>query len=156
MRRAVLSIAILLTCCILPACDDADLPPTSPTAFKNELDVVRIAPASFPLASHCPSVAPFSVPFILNVTAGTAPLILSEVRIQPTNPFGRTSPPTIFDSASLTRQFGSVTVERFAVRQFPFAHPFFCDMTGSTLGVSVTTTDRSGMGRVSTLQVPVY
>jgi hypothetical protein len=156
MRRAVPSIAILFTCCVLSACDDADLPPTSPTAFKNELDFVRVVPASFPLASNCPSVAPFSVPFILNVTAGTSPLILSEVRIQPTNPFGRTSPPTIFDAASLTRQFGSVTVERFALRQFAFEHPFVCTMTGSMLGVSVTTTDSSGMGRVSTLQVPVY
>ena len=103
-----------------------------------------------------PGVSPFPVPFVLNVTAGTRPLTLAEVRIQPTNPFGRTSPPTIFDSSSLTRQFGSLTVASFGVRQFPFTHPFTCDMRGTSLIVSVTMRDGTGMNRVSSSQVPVY
>jgi hypothetical protein len=149
-------------CCTAPACDDADdTVATSPTApaFTNELDLVRIAPSPLGrdgILAHCPSVSPFAVPFVLNVTAGTRPLTLAEVRIQPTNPFGRTSPPTIFDSSSLTRQFGNVTVASFNVRQFPFTHPFTCDMRGSMLGVSVMMTDGAGMNRVSNVQVPVY
>jgi hypothetical protein len=108
------------------------------------------------ILAHCPGVSPFPVPFVLNVTAGTRPLTLAEVRIQPTNPFGRTSPPTIFDSSSLTRQFGSLTVASFGVRQFPFTHPFTCDMRGTSLIVSVTMRDGTGMNRVSSSQVPVY
>ena len=154
------AIAISILCCVASACEDADeTVVTSPTAFSNQLDLVRIAPSPLGrdgILAHCPSVSPFPVPFVLNVTAGTRPLTLAEVRIQPTNPFGRTSPPTIFDSSSLTRQFGNVTVGSFDVRQFPFTHPFTCDMRGSMLGVSVTMRDGSGMNRVSTMQVPIF
>ena len=161
MRTGIPSaIAISILCCALPACEDADeTVVTSPTAFANELDLVRIAPSPMGrdgILAHCPSVSPFPVPFVLNVTAGTRPLTLAEVRIQPTNPFGRTVPPTIFDSSSLTRQFGNVTVGSFGVRQFPFTHPFTCDMRGSMLDVSVTMADGIGLNRVSTVQVPVY
>ena len=148
MKLSVASaVAIVVMCCIHSACDDADVavPEDRPSAFGRD---------GIPL--HCPSVSRFSVPFILNITAGTSPLTLSEVRFQPTNPFGRTSPPTIFDSASLTRRFGSVTIASFAVGQFPFTRDFSCDMTGSMLDVSVTTTDGAGMNRVSTVPVPVY
>jgi hypothetical protein len=104
----------------------------------------------------CPSLSPLPVPFVLNVTAGTQPLVLAEVRIQPTNPFGRTSPPTIFDSSSLTRRFGSATVERFGTRQFHFTHDFWCNVTGDIgLIVRATTRDGSGLERVSQMQVPV-
>jgi hypothetical protein len=159
MRPGIPSvISIVVVCFVLSGCDDAeDAVAPSPSAFTNTLDLVRIIPSpltGFP--SHCPSLSPFSVPFILNVTAGTSPLLLSEVRIQPTNPFGRTSPPTIFDSSSLTRRFGSVMIDSFGVRQFPFTHDFSCDMRGSMLDVSVRTTDGVGMNRVSTVQVPVY
>jgi len=154
------AIAISILCCAAPACDDADdTVVTSPTAFKNELDLVRIAPSPLgrdDILAHCPSLSPFAVPFVLNVTAGTRPLTLAEVRIQPTNPFGRTSPPTIFDSSSLTRQFGNLTVASFGVRQFPFTHSFTCDMSGTSLSVSVTMRDGTGMDRVSSSQVPVY
>ena len=164
MRTALPSaIAISILCCAAPACDDADetvaTSPTAPAAFTNELDLVRIAPSPLGrdnILAHCPSLSPFTVPFVLNVTAGTRPLTLAEVRIQPTNPFGRTSPPTIFDSSSLTRQFGNLTVASFGVRQFPFTHPFTCDMRGSMIGVSVTMTDGTGSNRMSTAQVPVY
>jgi hypothetical protein len=150
------AIALSILCCAVGACDDADVAvATSPSGFKNELDIVSVIPSTVGQV-RCPSVSPFSFPFVLNVTAGTRPLTLAEVRIQPTNPFGRTSPPTIFDSSSLTRQFGSVTVGSFAVRQFPFAHSFTCDMSGSMLDVAVTTTDSSGMNRVSAMQVAVY
>ena len=153
-------IAISLLCCAAPACEDADenvVP--SPTAFTNQLDLVGVAPSPLGrdgILAHCPGVSPFPVPFVLNVTAGTRPLTLAEVRIQPTNPFGRTSPPTIFDSSSLTRQFGNLTVASFGVRQFPFTHPFTCDMRGTSLSVSVTMTDGTGVNRVSSSQVPVY
>ncbi len=154
------AIAISILCCSVPACEDADeTVVTTPTAFSNQLDLVRIAPSPLGrdgILAHCPSVSPFPVPFVLNVTAGTRPLTLAEVRIQPTNPFGRTSPPTIFDSSSLTRQFGNVTVSSFDVREFPFTHPFTCDMRGSMLDVSVTMRDGSGMNRMSSVQVPIY
>jgi len=153
------AIAVLVVCCALSAaCDDAEEAViTSPSAFRNQLDSVTIVPtAAGPVPLLCPSISPFSFPFILNITAGTRPLVLSEVRIQPTNPFGRTVPPTIFDSSSLTRQFGNVTVASFDVRQFSFTHPFTCDMRGSMLGVSVRMTDGAGMNRVSSVQVPVY
>src|SRR5262245_41785683 len=154
------AIAISVLCCAVPACEDADeAAVTTPTGFSNQLDLVQIAPSPLGrdgILAHCPALSPFPVPFVLNVTAGTRPLTLAEVRIQPTNPFGRTSPPTIFDSSSLTSQFGNVTVGRFDVRQFPFTHPFTCDMRGSMIGVSVTMTDGTGMNRVSTLQIPVY
>jgi|KBSMisStaDraftv2_1062788.scaffolds.fasta_scaffold94418_2 hypothetical protein len=153
-------IAISLLCCAASACEDADKSVApSPTAFTNQLDLVGVAPSPLGrdgILAHCPGVSPFPVPFVLNVTAGTRPLTLAEVRIQPTNPFGRTSPPTIFDSSSLTRQFGSLTVASFGVRQFPFTHPFTCDMRGTSLIVSVTMRDGTGMNRVSSSQVPVY
>ena len=150
------AIALSILCCLVSACDDADVAvATSPSAFRNELNIVGVVPSTVGQV-RCPSVSPFSFPFILNVTAGTRPLTLAEVRIQPTNPFGRTSPPTVFDSSSLTRQFGSVTVGSFGVRQFPFTHNLTCDMSGSVLDVAVTTTDGSGMNRVSTMQVPIY
>jgi hypothetical protein len=153
-------IAISILCCAASACEDSDKTVApSPTAFTNQLDLVGVAPSPLGrdgILAHCPGVSPFPVPFVLNVTAGTRPLTLAEVRIQPTNPFGRTSPPTIFDSSSLTRQFGSLTVASFGVRQFPFTHPFTCDMRGTSLIVSVTMRDGTGMNRVSSSQVPVY
>ena len=157
------AIVIVAVCCVFSACDDSDVaPPTSPTsrpAFVNRLDSVAIVPSAFGrdgVPPVCPSLSRFSVPFILNVTAGTRPLTLSEVRLQPTNPFGRTSPPTVFDASSLTRRFGSVTVPSFVARQFSFTHDLTCDMRGSMLEVSVTMTDGTGMNRVSTMQVPVH
>ena len=150
---------LVLTCVLSAACDDAENSVvTSPSAFKNELDIVSVVPAALGhdgSLAHCPSLAPFSFPFILNITAGTRPLTLAEVRIQPTNPFGRTEPPTIFDSSSLTRRFGSATVDSFAVRQFPFAHNLSCAARGTMLAVSVTTRYGRGMNRVSTHEVAV-
>lgn len=160
MRPAAPSaLALLAVCSLLSACDDADSTvTTSPTAFKNQLDVVSIIPdqarADRSLL-RCPTASPVTMPFILNVTAGTSPVTLMEVRVQPTNPFGRTEPPTIFDSSSLTRQFGNVTVDSFDVRQFAFVQDVRCDMRGSLLGVSVTTRDGSGRSRMSALQLPV-
>ena len=103
---------------------------------------------SFAIALPCPVRA--------QCHGGTQPLLLSEVRIQPTNPSGRTSPTTIFDSSSLTRRFGSAAIERFGTRQFPFTHDFWCDVSGD-LGLIVwaTTTDGSGRERVSQMRVPV-
>jgi hypothetical protein len=153
-RHFACALAILIAGIVVAGCDSDDTVATEPTAFKNELDMV-IVPSVLGL-SGCPSATPLTVPFVLNVTAGTQPLILSEVRIQPTNPFGRTSPPTVFDSASLTRRFGSATIDRFGVRQFHFTHDFWCAVGGDLgLGVWVTTTDGSGLQRVSRMQVPV-
>src|SRR4030095_10646722 len=129
MRKSIPpAITILVLCCLLSAaCDDAeDTVVTSPSAFKNELDLISVVPSALGRdgsLAHCPSLTPFSSPFILNITAGTRPLTLAEVRIQPTNPFGRTEPPTIFDSSGLTRRLGSATVaDSFGVREFPFTH----------------------------------
>ena len=98
---------------------------------------------------------PVSVPVTLNVTAGHFPVTLAEVRFQLLDPFRSTAPPTIFDSASLTRQFGSISIESFAVRQFPFTFPLGC-LRGSVLQTSVRTTDNGGVSRLQTMEMPVY
>jgi hypothetical protein len=155
MRTGIASaITILIIGMGVSGCDSDDATvSTEPSAFSNQLDMV-IVPSV--LDRHgCRSLSPFPVPFVLNVTAGTRPLILSEVRIQPTNPFGRTEPPTIFDSSSLTRRFGSATVERFGTRQFHFTHDFWCNVGGDLGLVWVTTTDGAGIERVSRMSVPV-
>jgi hypothetical protein len=153
-RRIASAITILIIGLVVSGCDDDATVATEPSAFTNELDMV-IVPSVLGLKG-CPSLSPLPVPFVLNVTAGTQPLVLAEVRIQPTNPFGRTSPPTIFDSSSLTRRFGSATVERFGTRQFHFTHDFWCNVTGDIgLIVRATTRDGSGLERVSQMQVPV-
>jgi hypothetical protein len=156
MRKRIASaITILAIGVVASGCesDDATVA-TEPTAFRNELAMV-IVPSVLG-RDGCPSASPLPGPFVLNVTAGTQPLILTEVRIQPTNPFGRTSPPTIFDSQGLTRRFGSATVERFGSRQFHFTHDLSCDVRDDLrLDVWVTSTDDSGLQRVSRMQVPV-
>jgi hypothetical protein len=155
MRRIASAITILILGVLVSGCDSDDaLEVTAPSAFKNELDIVLVP--SVLGRDFCHSLSPFPVPFVLNVTAGTQPLLLSEVRIQPTNPSGRTSPPTIFDSSSLIRRFGSAGIERFGTRQFHFTHDFWCDVSGD-LGLIVwaTTTDGSGRERVSRMRVPM-
>ena len=155
MKRGIASaITILIIGVLVSGCGDDATVATEPSSFRNELDMV-IVPSVLGLKG-CPSLSPLPVPFVLNVTAGTRPLVLAEVRIQPTNPFGRTSPPTIFDSSGLTRRFGSATVEQFGTRQFHFTHDFWCDVTGDMgLIVRATTRDGSGLERVSQMQVPV-
>jgi hypothetical protein len=156
MRSRIASaITILAIGVVASGCesDDATVA-TEPTAFRNEL-VMVIVPSVLG-RDGCPSASPLPTPLVLNVTAGTQPLVLTEVRIQPTNPFGRTSPPTIFDSQGLTRRFGSATVERFGSRQFHFTHDLSCDMRGDLgLDVWVTSTDGAGLQRVSRMRVPV-
>jgi hypothetical protein len=156
MRLNLLVIGVAACCCALAACDDTSIP-TEPSSFKNELNFTPLGSPqlTWSIANPCSSVVQLPGPLTLNVAAGPFPLTLSEVRFQALDPFRSTAPPTIFDSASLTRQFGSITIERFAVRQFPFAHPFGC-LPGTVLQTSVTTTDNGGVSRVQTMQVPVY
>jgi hypothetical protein len=154
MRLSIPTIVVFVTCCAAAACDDSTVP-TGPSGFKNELNFV---PAGLPrlawsIPHPCSSAVP---PFTLNVTAGMVPITLAEIRFQSLDPFRSTAPPTIFDAASLTRQFGSITIESFAVRQFPFTYPFGCVIGGTALQASVTTTDNGGVSRVQTMQVPVY
>jgi hypothetical protein len=94
-------------------------------------------------------------PVTLNVTGGTFPIALTEVRFQSLDPFRSTAPPTIFDTASLTRQFGSIDIQSFAIRRFPFTFPIGC-VRGAVLQTSVTTTDNGGVSRIQTMQMPVY
>jgi hypothetical protein len=160
MRRSITSaIACLLMCCAVSACDDATIAgvTTGPSTFANRLEFVGIEPAVVVVGSlhTCPSVTPLSVPFTVNVTAAASPIVLSEVRVHTIDPFRRTSPPTIFDSSSLTRRFGSVTVAGFTTRGFGFTHPLGCAVDGTFLHVSVKTTDRGGVGHMSDMQVPV-
>jgi hypothetical protein len=157
MRRGIVSaISIVAIGVLVGSCDsDGATVPTEPSGFRNEL-TMAIVPSVLG-RTGCPSRSPLPVSFVLNVTAGTQPLLLSEVRIQPTNPFGRTSPPTVFDSSSLTRRFGSTTVGRFGTRQFHFTQDFWCDV-GGDLGMTVwvTATDSNGLERVSQMRVPVH
>jgi hypothetical protein len=153
MRLNFLVIGVA-ACCCLAACDDATVP-TEPSSFKNELNFTPLGSPQLTWSMPHPCVVPLPGPLMLNVAAGPFPLTLSEVRFQTLDPFRSTAPPTIFDSASLTRQFGSITIERFAVRQFPFTHPFGC-LQGTVLQTSVTTTDNGGVSRVQTMEVPVY
>ena len=155
-RGITTAITILILAVVVSGCDSDDpAVATEPSAFRNELNMV-IVPSVLGRAG-CPSVSPFPVPFVLNVTAGTQPLLLSEVRMQSTHTSGRTSPPAVFDSVALTRRFGSVRIERRATRQFQFNYDFRCDATGDVgLLVWATTTDGTGLERVSQLRVPVH
>jgi hypothetical protein len=157
MRTGIVSaISILAVGVLVCGCDSDDATvPTEPSGFRNELSMVIVPPVLG--RTGCPSGSPLPVSFVLNVTAGTQPLLLTEVRIHPTNPFGRTSPPTIFDSSSLTRRFGSATVERFGTRQFHFTQDFWCDVGGDVgMTVWVTASDSNGLERVSQMRVPVH
>jgi hypothetical protein len=104
----------------------------------------------------CSPATPFSFPFAVNVTAGAFPLTLAEVRFHSADPFRSTSPPTVFDSSGLTRQFASsVTVARFSSRAFPFTHVGGCPLGGTILQVFVKTTDSTGIERLSSMSVPM-
>jgi hypothetical protein len=108
------------------------------------------------LQPNCPTVPPFSVPFIVNVRAGALPVTLTEVRVQASDAFRIQAPPTIFDSSSLTRNFGSATIDSFAARAFPFTFGFGCGLQGIVvLNLAVTTVDSSGASRVTPLAVSV-
>ena len=156
MKRNILAIAIVAACLGTIACDDATVP-TEPSSFKNELDFTPLVlpRLAWSIPHRCSTAMPVSAPVTLNVTAGHFPVTLAEVRLQLLDPFRSTAPPTIFDSASLTRQFGSITIESFAVRQFPFTFPLGC-FRGSVLQTSVRTTDKGGVSRLQTLEMPVY
>jgi hypothetical protein len=52
-------------------------------------------------------------------------------------------------------QLGSISIESFAVRQFPFTFPLGC-LRGSVLQTSVRTTDSGGASRLQTMEMPVY
>jgi len=156
MKPNILAIAIVAACLGTIACDDATVP-TEPSSFKNELDFTPLVlpRLTWSIPHPCSTVMPVSAPVTLNVTAGHFPVTLAEVRFQLLDPFRSTAPPTIFDSASLTRQFGSITIESFAVRQFPFTFPLGC-LRGSVLQTSVRTTDNGGVSRLQTMEMPVY
>ena len=155
MRLHILMIGVA-TCCALAGCDDTTVP-TEPSSFKNELNFTPLGlpQLTWSIPQPCSSVVPLPGSLTLNVAAGSFPIALSEVRFQALDPFRSTAPPTIFDRSSLTRQFGNITIERFAVRQFAFTHPLGC-LTGAVLQTSVTTTDNGGVSRVQTMEVPVY
>jgi hypothetical protein len=131
-----------------------------PSAFRNELDFVGLDSTVLVRNSvpqfFCPSIQPFFVPFGVNIRAGALPITFTQLSIQATDPFRNVAPPTIFDSSSLTRTFGSTSLESFAARTFPFTHAFGCGLSGNIiLNVSVTTVDANGSSRVTPLQVPV-
>ena len=156
MKPVILAITIVAACLTTVACDDATVP-TEPTSFKNELAFTPLVlpQLTWSIPHPCSTVNPLSVPVMLNVTAGRAPLTLSEVRFQLLDPFRSTAPPTIFDTSSLTRQFGGISIDSFAVRQFPFTFPLDC-FRGAVLRMSVTTTDNGGVSRLQTMEMPVY
>jgi hypothetical protein len=155
-------IAILVLSCGASACYDS---PTSvvsvaPSGFTNRAEFVGVGAGVLTRQivpnSVCPLVQPFSVPIALNVRANGSAITLTEVRIHATDPFEIQSPLTIFDNASLTRNFASATVDRFGARTFPFIHTFGCGMSGNVIvHVAATTVDASGVGRTSMLDVPV-
>lgn len=157
MKQNILTLCIIASCYTFAACDDATTAPTEPSSFKNELNFTPLGSPrlSWSISHPCSSVVPLPLPLTLNVAAGPFPVTLAEVRFQSLDPFRSTAPPTIFDAASLTRQFGSITIESFAVRQFAFSFPFGC-LNGTVLQTSVTTTDNGGVSRVQTMQMPVY
>ena len=151
--RTIVAIAIVAACLGIVACDD-DSMLTEPTAFKNELNFTPLAAPllTWSLGNPCLSVTP--VPVTLNVTTSHFPVALTEVRFQALDPFRSVAPPIIFDTSSLTRQFGSITIESFAVRHFPFTFPLDC-LRGTVLRMSVTTTDNGGVSRLQTVEMPV-
>lgn len=155
MKSTILPIAIVAACLAITACDDSTVP-TEPSAFKNELDSTPLLlprlTMSFPRA--CSTITTGALPVTLNVTTGHFPVTLAEVRFQMLDPFRSTTPPTIFDSSALTRQFGSVTIGTFAVREFPFTFPLGC-LRGGVLQTSVTTTGNAGGSQVQTMQMPL-
>jgi len=166
MKLAVLPIgALALICCSLAACDDNDAAGVSaPSKFRNGLQFVG-ATAALPAVAvvpgvpllNCPGPLPGTLPLTLSVSAGASALTLSEVRIHANDPFRSQAPPTIFDSASLTRQFASASIARFTTRQFPFTHAFDCAIgVNPVLFVSVTTTDQiTGLRHKSSIHVAV-
>jgi len=156
MRLNILLIGVAAGCCALAGCDDATVP-TEPSSFKNELNFVPLGSPrlTWSIPHPCSSVVPLPGSLTLHVTAGAFPLTLAEVRFQALDPFRSTAPPTIFDSASLTRQFGSIAIDRFAVRQFVFTPPVGC-LAGTVLQTSVTTTDNGGVSRAQMIAVPMY
>ena len=156
-------IAILVLSCGALACDDNSqvaAVSVGPSQFINRLDFVGVGSGVLtrqivPNAA-CPLVQPFSVPIPLKVRANASPITLSEVRIQATDPFAIQSPLTIFDNASLTRNFASATVDRFGARVFPFVHEFGCGMRGNIIvHITATTVDASGAARTSNMDLPV-
>jgi hypothetical protein len=155
MRPHIFAIAIVATLAIV-ACDDSSVP-TEPSTFKNELDFTPLVlpRLTMSIPHPCSTVTPVAIPVTLNVTGSHFPVTLAEVRFQLLDPFRSTAPPTIFDTSSLTRQFGSITIESFAVRQFPFTFPLDC-FRGTVLQMSVTTTDNGGVSRLQTMEMPVY
>jgi hypothetical protein len=156
------AIAILVLSCGASACYDVPdaTVSTGPSSFVNRLEFVGVGSGVLTRQivpnSVCPRVQPFSVPIALNVRANVLPITLTEVRIHATDPFEIQSPITIFDNASLTRNFASATVDRFGVRTFPLIHDFGCGMSGNVVvHISATTTDGGGTVRTSMLDVPV-
>jgi hypothetical protein len=157
MRPHICAIAIAAASLAIIACDDASVP-TEPSAFKNELDFAPLVLPRLTMSiahARCSTVTPVATPVTLNVTASHFPVTLAEVRFQSLDPFRSTAPPIIFDTSALTRQFGSISVESFAVRQFPFTLPLGC-LGGTLLRASVLTTDNGGVSRLQTMEMPVY
>ena len=151
MKPNILAIAIVVACLGTMACDDATVP-TGPSSFKNELVFTPLVlpRLTWSIPHPCSTIVGVSAPVTLNVAAGHVAVTLAEVRFQLLDPFRSTAPPTIFDSASLTRQFGSVTIDSFAVRQFPFTFPLGC-FRGSVLQTSVRTTDNTNVTKETLL-----
>ncbi len=156
MKSTILAIGIVAACCACAACDDS----SAPTAASSFTSGLIFSPLGSPqltwsVTHPCSPAVGLPGPFMLHVAAGPFPISLAEVRFQLLDPFRSTAPPTIFDISGLTRQFGSITIDRFAVRQFPFGVPVSC-LAGAVLRTSVTTSDNGGVSRVQTIDVPLY
>jgi hypothetical protein len=153
------AVAGLLATCLFSACDGFIVISSAPSVVPATLAFVEVSPASlsrslFP-GQTCAVLSPVAVPFSVNVTAGTSPVTVSEVRFHSSDPFRSVASPTLYDSTSLSRKFGNATVASFGYRTFGFTHTFPCVTGGVVLYIWVTTTDGSGVARQSAHQVPM-
>ena len=177
MRTGLTSlIVVVILGGVLSACYDADFAanPSAPSAFTNFGNVTGpgslaspslvVAAGTFQGCSPAPlpntSFVPFSslsVPFTVSVPTGAVPVTLSEVRVHATGPAIVASAPLVFDTAFLTREFGTVTVSSFNVGSFPLAFPFpyGCGNANAVLHVNTRTVDGNGLVRINDLEAPI-
>jgi len=165
-KLTVLSV-LLVSLFLLNGCRTKDVTPTGPTgtagvktqsltaALPAALSVTPATVIAQPVRNpFCPSVAPFTAPFLLVVQNGDVAVSITAITLRFTDNSGAGMPPVTLPAPMITARFGSTLLPPQATRTFPLSFGLGCG-TGPTGTLVVTVGTRDADGKAGTSQIGV-
>jgi hypothetical protein len=167
MHKLTVVSVLLVSALLLNGCRTKDVTPTGPTraaGVKTQSSTVTpaaalaVTPATViaqPVRNpFCPSIAPFTAPFLLVVQNGDVAVSITDITLRFTDNVGAGMPPVTLPAPMITARFGSTLLPPQATRTFPMSFGLGCG-TGPTGTLVVTVGVRDADGRAGTSQIDV-